>query len=260
MQPAPPGPRAGLRALAAPFLEALFPLRCPLCGAADEGAGLGCAEHEPRLFRPPSACGRCSRALPAVLPDGQLCPECRRDPPAFERLVALGAYAGDPGLREWLLAFKHGGRRDLAEQLGALLAARWRDAAGPGEGALLVPVPLHARRRFERGYDQARLLAGVVSEHSGVPCAALLARTRPTAPQGSPLAPARADNVRGAFRLRWRAERRCAGRALWLVDDVCTSGATLQACAELLREAGAGFVGALVLARAESARRGGDSA
>lgn len=233
-----------------------------MCGALDAGAGFGCRLHEPALALPPPRCGLCARSLPAALPHGAPCRECRTAPPAFEGVLALAAYAHDAALREWILAFKHGGRHDLAPVLGGALGVRlaeWRAAASSGASALLIPVPLHPRRRFERGYDQARLLAYAAARVEGLAVRALLARTRATLPQGSPFAPARAANVRGAFRLARGAARRVAGREVWLVDDVLTSGATASACAELVLAAGAASARVLVLARAER-QRGGWSA
>lgn len=237
------------RELGAPFLDAIFPARCRLCGArADDD--LACAEHAlPRGASPPR-CGRCAARLSDALPDGARCATCRRTPPPFRRVLALGDYR-EPALREHVLALKHGGRRDLAEPLGGLLAALLAARAG-GEPAraVLVPVPLHRWRRLERGYDQAELLARAAGAAAGVPVARALARARRTAPQGSPGAASRAANVRGAFAARSRAAAALAGREAWLVDDVVTSGATAAECARTLKRAGAAAVGVLALARA----------
>lgn len=257
MQLLAPAPPRALAALVRPFVDALFPPRCPLCGARDAGAGFGCSLHVPALALPPPRCGRCARSLPGALPDAALCRECRTEPPAFESVIALAEYARDDAFREWILAFKHGGRPDLASVLGGALGVRLasvRGAVPADEHALLVPVPLHARRRFERGYDQAWLLARAAARVEGIAVHAVLTRTRATLPQGSPFAPEREANVRGAFRLARGAARRVAGRAVWLVDDVLTSGATASACAELVLAAGAASAHVLVLARAERRR------
>jgi predicted amidophosphoribosyltransferase len=189
------------------------------------------------------------------------CAACRQRRPAFRRVVALGDYGA--ALREWVLALKHGGRRDLAHPLGVALARRWCGedgaSAGRGErGALLVPVPLHPWRAFERGHDQARGLARALSLATGVPLHGVLRRTRATGPQGTPGAVSRAANVHGAFApIRSalpggsaRVRRRVEGRDAWLVDDVLTSGATASECARALRALGARSVGVLVVARA----------
>ena len=244
------------RELVEPFLDALYPPRCRLCGCAAED-DLACDDH--RLPDAPLGprCDRCAGALPPALPDGTRCAACRRQRPGFRRVVALGDYqAGE--LREWVLALKHGGRRDLAHPLGVRLARRWLDSAPsvPAEliaaRAVLVPVPLHPWRALERGYDQARALALALARSTGVPIRAVLKRSRATAPQGTPGAVSRAANVRGAFRVRRprRARQLLEGRDAWIVDDVLTSGATASECARTLRAFGARTVSVLVVARA----------
>lgn len=243
----------------------VWPPACWICARA-AGNGMACAAHALPAARETDArprCARCRAALAPDLPDGETCPECRVRPPAFGALVALGDYGADDGLREWILALKHGGRRDLARPLALLLAERClaverfappeRGAAGDPAaepGKLLVPVPLHPWRRLERGYDQSWLLARVLGERLGLPARRLLRRTRPTLPQGDPLAPERHANVRDAFAARVGARRELQGKQAWLVDDVVTSGATADACARVLRAAGVRRVGVLCLARA----------
>ncbi|MEO0661310.1 MAG: hypothetical protein AAFZ87_07220, partial [Planctomycetota bacterium] len=151
-------------------------------------------------------------------------------------------------MRDWILAFKHGGRVDLA----TTLAGRVRDALVArgiqlGGDDRLVPVPLHAARRVDRGYDQAARLAAEIVRGSAARVVPALVRVRPTAPQGAALGGTRAGNVRSAFRCRGARVPR--GARLWLVDDVLTSGATADGCARALKRAGAGSVGVLVVAR-----------
>lgn len=248
-----PRPRPGWLAT---LVDAVFPPVCALCGALDGGDGFGCAEHRPLCVLAPPRCGRCAVALPSALPDGSRCRRCRERAPAFQRVIALSEYGRDARLREWILAFKHGGRADLDRLLGGALALRWIEREPDVDrDALLVPVPLHAKRRFERGYDQAWLLASVLAEKRGLRALRLLTRTRATAPQGAPLAPTRTANVHDAFALTWRAEKRLEGRTVWLVDDVVTSGATVNECARVLRGGGAASVSVLALARADPTRR-----
>jgi ComF family protein len=164
--------------------------------------------------------------------------------------VAAGDYRRG-ALREWILAFKHGGRRELARPLAAFLAQSWVRAGGPGPGALLTSVPLHPLRRLERGYDQARLLGEELAERLEVAHVGALRRTRWTPPQGAAGARSRDANVLRAFALVERRAALLAGREVWLVDDVVTSGATVGACAEVLRRAQARSVSVLALARVE---------
>lgn len=246
-----------LRAIADDVLDALYPRSCALCGgAADDG--LACAPH--RLPREPcgTRCPICAAALPDALAGAGRCASCRREPPGFARLIALADYRAQAGIAEWVLPFKHAGRRELCEPLGRALAERWLAVvpAGRTQAHVFVPVPLHVSRRIERGYDQARLLASDAADGAGVACLVALARARATVAQGSPGAVSRAANVKDAFRpARWplRVERRIAAAScVWLVDDVVTSGATVRECARVLRRMGAREVAVLALARAGS--------
>jgi ComF family protein len=199
------------------------------------------------------ACAACDRVLDAPL-DGPVCAGCwstvpllaHADTAASQPLdawQAAGEYDGS--LREIIHAFKYDGRRSLAVPLAALMS----NAAGEllRRADLVVPVPLHPWRRLRRGFNQAEDLA----VHFGVPVCRALWRTRATAPQ-TKLDPAqRRRNVRHAFRRSpfVRASRLRDAHVV-LVDDVRTTGATLQACARALKEAGVREVTALTVARA----------
>jgi len=230
--------------------RALYPRLCFLCRTRPVVDGWGCAEHalEAARIHPRAArCAGCAAPLPAGIPAG-LCAACRRGSRGFRRIVAAGAYES-AALRAWILAWKHGGRRDLAAPLAAFLAGARDEGAGPGPGDVLVPVPLHPRRRLARGFDQAADLTLQLAERLGLERLSVLRRTRWTPPQGAPDAAARGPNVAAVFALRARPAARLAGRRVWLVDDVVTSGATARACARVLLEGGAEAVSVLALAR-----------
>lgn len=161
------------------------------------------------------------------------------------RCRAIGPYEG--GLRDIVHALKYDGRRTLARRLGEMLA---RSGAEVLDGAdLAVPVPLHRSRLRERGFNQAAEIAS----HLGLPVADALRRVRATPSQTDLPAAKRHANVRGAFAARRRVP--VSGRTVVLVDDVSTTGATLDACARVLLDAGALEVRALTAARVVSRPR-----
>jgi ComF family protein len=159
---------------------------------------------------------------------------------------AVGSYDG--ALREIVHALKYDGRRSLAARLGLLMQARGADVLRGAHAA--VPVPLHRARRRERGFDQAHDLA----RHVDLPVVHALRRTRPTAVQASLPAARRHGNVRGAFAAR-RAAAALDGLTVVLIDDVRTTGATLEACARALTGVGVREVRALTAARVVSRPR-----
>jgi ComF family protein len=186
-------------------------------------------------------CAACRRPLDAPLA-GPICGECWR-----EARHAAGAYDG--ALRHIIHAYKYEGRRTLARPLAAIIQEQGADLLRDAD--CVVPVPLHPIRRLRRGFNQAAELA----RHLGVPVVHALWRIRPTAAQAGLTAAERARNVRGAFRLSpWLSphlrRRYVRGAIVVIVDDVTTTGATLTACAEVLRAAGAREVRALTVARA----------
>ena len=194
----------------------------------------------------PTAMGAVSAAIPSC-ESARQCARCADCPPIVDAARALGAYADT--LRELVHALKYDGRRSIAPRLAAFVSEHC-GAVLAGADAV-VPVPLHRRREWTRGFNQADAIAGAL----GLPVWRLLRRTRHTAPQSTLAAPERRRNVHGAFAFRRRlcsGKRRTAlsGACLVLVDDVSTTGATLDACAEVLKTSGAREVRALTVARA----------
>jgi ComF family protein len=174
-----------------------------------------------------------------------LCAACQAD--ATVHLAGLRVAARYEGtVRQAMWQLKYHRQRRLAEPLGDLLAGACADLVPQID--LIVPVPLHSSRQRQRGFNQAELLARQCALRLGLPARAdVLTRIRATPPQVGLGVAARAANVAGAFAVRTPAP--VAGRRLLLVDDVCTSGATLGAGAEPLRAAGALVVWGLAVAR-----------
>ncbi|NNG02674.1 MAG: ComF family protein [Inquilinus sp.] len=228
-------------------LDAVLPPRCLSCGAVVGGDGALCPPCWTRLaFVGPPHCVCCGLPFPYDAGEELRCGACIRRRPAFDRARAALVYDG--ASRPLLLGFKHGDETHAAAPF-----ARWMAGAAGSllTGAdLLVPVPLHRWRLFRRRYNQAALLAHALGRGAGRPVATdLLIRRRRTPSQGGLGRVGRAANVRGAFAVPQAVRARIAGRRLLLVDDVMTTGATVEACARALRRAGAAHVDVIVLAR-----------
>jgi len=149
-------------------------------------------------------------------------------------------------MREAIHRLKYSNSQDLAAPLGEMMASYWQDVHLPAD--VIVPVPLHARRLRERGYNQAALLARELGKGVGLPVLEnALIRVRETSPQVDLNAEDRKENVRGAFHC---FDDRLAGNRVLLGDDVYTTGATLEACSLALKQRGVRPVWALTLARA----------
>ncbi|HEY8022191.1 MAG TPA: ComF family protein [Thermoanaerobaculia bacterium] len=231
------------------LLAAVLPAACLSCGEPlPASAELGlCAPCRGRL-RPLGGegcgvCALCAAPLGAAVPAGYACGRCRARPPAFDRLLALWSY--EPPLDAVVRGLKFGRLDYLGRHLGRELAAAFLAELGGVD--LVVPVPLHWRRRLARGYNQAERIAGPLALALGRPLVPALSRRRSTPPQSALGRPQRLANPRGAFRVRRR--HAVAGRAVLVVDDVATTGATLDAAAAALKRAGAAAVLATVAGR-----------
>jgi len=197
-----------------------------------------CSQTLPRLL--PPLCPRCG--LPQ--PNGLLCADCRQTKTALDGIRAPFRYEGL--VRQAVLHLKYHNLSAAARPLAGLMADYL--SANPLPGDVLVPVPLHPKRLRERGYNQAELLAKELGRRTGLPVAAgCLVRTRYVSAQvRTSTVEERRRNVAGAFACR---DGKLAGKAVILVDDVSTSGATFGAGARALKEAGAAAVWGLSLAR-----------
>jgi len=173
-------------------------------------------------------------------------------PPPYNRARAAVRY--DETARDMVQAFKYADRLDLAPAMGRWMALAGRELLADAEA--LVPVPLHWTRLWSRRFNQAAALAKVVSRQSGVPVTYhALKRARATRQQVGLTQAERASNVQGAFRVPIESRAAVRGRRLLLIDDVLTSGATLDTCARILLRAGAANVDVLVFARVVQAHR-----
>jgi len=235
-----------VRSLANALLAVLLAPRCAACATLLDRPTFGpvCAAcWRSILPLTPPLCDLCGDPLPSwrlvSLPLAR-CARCRRLSRPIQRSRAVGAYDG--ALRSIVHALKYDGGRSLAKPLGALMRARGGDVLWDAD--LAVPVPLHASRRRERGFNQAEDLA----RHVGLPVVIALRRIRRTPAQADLPAAKRHGNVKGAF-AAGKGCRWVAGRIVVLIDDVSTTGATLDACALVLKESGAREVRALTAAR-----------
>lgn len=219
-----------------------LPPRCPGCGAVVEADHRFCAGCWSGLrFLGDPACAACGAPLPIDQGPGMRCAPCLSQTPVHDGVRAAVAYG--PVARDVALKLKYGGRLALATTMARLMCRHL-----PDDADCLIPVPLHRRRLWTRGYNQSVLIATALAGMRGVPVLRdTLRRTRATPPLRGMNGRARAKMVRGAFVVADPAV--VAGKRIVLIDDVHTSGATIDACALALRRAGAARVTALCWAR-----------
>lgn len=242
-------------------MDLVYPLGCGICGTYLE------------FHRDPAICDSCYQALPGVgsdvclrcgAPQGEhvgriaSCAKCKGATPGLKRVIAAGDYVGV--LEETIKAFKYAREQWHGPALAALLADQLRGESLLEEVDFVCSVPLHWRRAFERGFDQAALLAhGIARRLRKRHVHGVLKRRRATQPQASLPEYRRGSNVEGAFvvpaiepwnPLSWRRRGRLDGATVLLVDDVMTSGHTLSEAALALKRGGARTVYGAVLARA----------
>ncbi len=219
------------------LLDLLFPPRCPGCGRVGD---LFCQNCRTQVeWIPPAVCDRCGRPTAHA----GLCDDCRGRSSSLDGIVAAVVFAGP--LREAIHSLKYGNNRALAGALADYMTTAWRRHNHTVD--CIVPVPLHVSRQAERGYNQAALLAQAIGPALGLPVnEKLVARHKATRQQALLSTAERRANVKDAFSCQGTA----TGLRIVLVDDVCTTGSTLESCATALRAAGAANIWALTLARA----------
>jgi ComF family protein len=233
-------------------LDIALPTLCVACRDPVEGEGV-CANCWAKMsFIAPPFCPRLG--IPFVYDPGPdlLSMEAIANPPAYARARAAVRY--DDVARTLVHALKYQDRTDLAPAMG-----RWMARAGQellDSADMLVPVPLHWRRGWSRRYNQSGVLARVIERESGVAVATeALRRIRPTEQQIGLSRPQRASNVQGAFKVAADRQHLISGRRIVLIDDVLTSGATVDACERALLRAKAVAVDVLVFARVVDGHR-----
>jgi predicted amidophosphoribosyltransferase len=235
-------------------MHTLLPVTCASCDTLLSSPAHLCAACFARLtFITRPYCAHCGVPFRARGEAGrfQLCPACDAAPPRFARARAALRY--DQAAKALILPLKHADRLELA----AVLAPMMRQAGTEllAGAALLVPVPLHRARLRQRRYHQAALLARAISRDSGKPVLLdALQRLRPTPALGELGAEQRAMAVQGCFAVNPRRRAALAGQPVLLIDDVLTSGATANACAEALLAAGVAAVDVLAAARVPDPR------
>jgi ComF family protein len=244
---------AALRQAADSILAVVLAPSCAACGTLlDRPLAGAICDRCWRSILPltPPLCDACGDPLPSGHPTAggpARCPRCRDVHAEIDRARAVGSYDG--ALRAIVHALKYDGRRSVARPLGALMRARGAEVLSGADW--VVPVPLHPSRLRTRGFNQAADLA----RHLGAPVCQPLRRRRATRTQAELTASERRRNVRDAFSLRRRRVAGLEGSIVVLIDDVSTTGATLAACASVLKAAGVREVRALTAARVAQSPR-----
>lgn len=222
-----------IKPVAIALADALFPRRCPVCGELPEEGRRICKHCFCRLdFVKEPCCMICGRTV--FNETVRLCAECEARPHSFERGCALLCY--DDVMRKMVADIKYKNKRSYLEPMGALLCLRYGEQIRAMEADCLIPVPLHPRKFRSRGFNQAELLAREIGRHTAIPvCTDLLLRVRKTEAQKALGAEERIRNLEAAFAVKEREEM---PRTAIIVDDIYTTGSTMETCARVLKGAG----------------------
>jgi ComF family protein len=236
-----------LRGAIATLADLLLPPVCIACRRRVGSHGLLCGDCWTKIdFIVPPLCDRLGVPLPYDAGSPSLSAAAIAEPPVYDRARAAARYSST--MRELIQSFKYGDRHE-----GVPLFGRWMASAGAGllaDADVILPVPLYRSRLWSRRFNQSAMLAQAVGRLTGVPVDCfLLARVKRTHAQVGLSAAQRRKNVAGAFRVT-AAKGALRGKRIVVVDDVITTGATAEACARVLKRAGAGQVDILALARA----------
>ena len=239
-----------LRKISGRLFSLIFPDQCRICSQPLQDVSRipvcpSCLA-KPKPLDAEYFCVQCRAPFRSVFPldDEGRCALCRRGLRGFDAAYSFGFYEDE--LRELIHLFKYGRVQTLAKPLGGLLAS-----ALPRERSfdVIVPMPLYWRKRWQRGFNQAALLARAISRRTNVPVINALRRVKDTAAQAGLTNAKRRLNVSGAFRAKTTTV--LSGKKVLLIDDVMTTGATAASCARALKAAGASQVTLLTLARTD---------
>lgn len=236
------------------FIDIIYPPRCAICqkflwkdrAKVDQEELLfcqSCFDGFSKIISP--LCPVCGKPFASEVEEDHFCEDCLRKRPFYDAARAPYCYEG--GIMEAIHQFKYAGKSHLAQSLGPLLTSFARRWMNKTDGYLMMPVPLHPRKLRERGFNQSLLLARYAAPLLGTELDFLsLRRIRYTQPQTGLKSEERRKNVRKAFEIT--DKKALKGRTIFLVDDVTTTGNTLNECARILKRAGSKEVFCLVLA------------
>jgi ComF family protein len=245
-------PASFLRRVLDGLLNLIYPEVCFLCAtpvsrSRDCGICSHCWEKVLILRIIPPCCPSCGLPLPNFESGSDhLCGSCIQQLPPYSGARSFGYYSDE--IRRVIHGLKFDGRRNLVELLAPLLAGVFFDFWDRADIDYVTAVPLHPKRRRERGFNQSELLAQALSRCIAIPYIQVLKRVRYTPPQVGLTDSQRRENIRQAFRCN--NTQQVAGRRILLIDDVMTTGATVAGAAQTLMDAGAGSVSVLTAARA----------
>jgi ComF family protein len=245
-------PESCPRRLLDSLLNLVLPEECFVCSVAvarhrDRGICSGCWDKALALKIVPPRCASCGLPLQNFEDDQEhLCGDCIMKLPPFAGARSFGYYTAELG--KIIQELKFHGRRNLVKLLSPLLTAAFFESWSREDFDLIVPVPLHAKRRRERGYNQSELLAKALERQISVPFLSALVRVRPTLPQVGLTHSERTENVRNAFQCP--QPQKVARKRVLLIDDVMTTGATVASASRALLKEGALRVSVLTIARA----------
>lgn len=239
------------------LLDLIFPPRCPSCGIRTLHQHTLCGDCWQKLhFIADNSCQKCSYVFAEPAAHPRLCLRCIKTSPTYDQVTAVLKY--DEISRDLLLRFKHGDRLDLALPIARMMATQFLQRFGAQQQTCLVimPIPLHWTRFFKRRYNQAALLARHIAHHleaAGQNVSlqmSTLQRIRSTKSQGKFSRHKRFRNLQGAFSIKPKHRNALQNAHILLIDDVMTSGATVETCARILKKQGTKRIDILIFARA----------